>query len=80
MKLSEYIKQLTTVLEHSGDNEIDFRVKDYYSIGLGENATHNIDTNTSLWSGVYSNGGVTTLSLRLSKSPENKQPKIIYRK
>lgn len=83
MKISELIGHLEKIKINSGDTEIVFSVRDYFS-KYGFDAGPSFDTDGYLWTGVNTNGKQTRLSVYLLPQQwpleEEKQPKITFRK
>jgi len=85
MKTSELIKKLQILLEKHGDNELEFKIKDYFMNGrdLGNDCSFDLRVGDTTgfptdWNAVSSHSGFTFFSLRL-KDQDGKKPKIMYR-
>jgi hypothetical protein len=82
MKISDLIRKLQIIQERNGDIELEFGVKDYYSIytetmelylEVGEPPQNH-------FSGYHVNGNWGRLQFSLKPNYEGKQPKITFRK
>lgn len=83
MKISEMIAHLEKIKESSGDTEVVFEVRDYFS-RYGFLATPGFDTEGCIWPGVNGNGRTTNLTIHLEDQQypyeDVKHPKVTFRK